>query len=162
MNTSRNPYSPPRAHVADIPRTGAIEATTRTGAKKSLLPLWLASLYCIVTGVGHATGLAMALYGARYMLDWPMPPWVYSLGFIQPAARIAGGVCLIRRTRFSPPLLAALVAITALFPILWQFLQTGAVTVHSGPVLWLQLADLMLLLLITRYAFALRSHGALR
>jgi hypothetical protein len=106
--------------------------------------------------------LATLLYRARDLLDWPMPPWVYSLGFIQPAARIAGGVSLIRRTRFSPPLLAALVAIAVLFPILWQFLQTGAVTVHFGPVLWLQLADLMLLLLITRYAFALHGRGALR
>ena len=162
MDTSRNPYSPPRARVADIPHTGAIEATSATGAKKSLLPLWLASLYCIVTGLGHAAGLALALYRARDLLDWPMPLWVYFLGFIQPTARIAGGVSLIRRTRFTPPLLAAVVTITALFPILWQFLQTGAVTLNFGPVLWLQLADLMLLLLITRYAFALHGRGALR
>jgi hypothetical protein len=159
MNTSRNPYSPPRAHVADIPQTAAAQA------KKSLLPLWFASLYCIVLGVGHAILLTTALYRARYMLDWPMPPWVYALGFIQPVARIAGGVSFIRRSRFSPTLLVTLAVVTALFPILWQILlrsQTGANSLPSGPVLWLALADLTLLILIARYAFALQSRGALR
>jgi hypothetical protein len=112
--------------------------------------------------VGHAAALAMALYRARYLLDWPMPPWVYALGFIQPAARIAGGVSFFRRSRFSPLLLAALVVVTVVYPILWQLLRTGTVAAPSGPLAWLGLADLMLLLLIARYAFALQSRGPLR
>jgi hypothetical protein len=159
MNTSRNPYSPPRAPVADIPQITAAQV------KKSLLPLWFASLYCIVIGVWHAIMLITALYHARDLLDWPMPPWVYALGFIQPVARIAGGVSFIRRSRLSPMLLATLAAVTALWPILWQLLlrsQTGATAVPSGPVVWLGLADLTLLILIARYAFALRSRGILR
>ena len=112
--------------------------------------------------MGHATALAMALYPARYLLDWPMPPWVYALGFIQPVARIAGGVSFIRRSRFSPLLLAVLVGVTVLFPILWQLLRTGTVALPSGPLAWLGLADLMLLLLIARYAFVLQSRGVLR
>lgn len=159
MNTYRNPYSPPRAPVADMPPTTAAQA------KKSLLPLWLASLYCIVIGVGHAILLITALYRARDLLDWPMPPWVYALGFIQPVARIAGGVSFIRRSRFSPMLLATLAVVTVLWPILWQLLlrsQTGAAAVPSGPVAWLGLADLTLLILIARYAFALRNRGVLR
>lgn len=158
-NTYRNPYSPPRAHVADIPQVSAAQA------KKSLLPLWFASLYCIVIGVGHAILLVTLLYRVRDVLEWPMPPWVYALGFIQPAARIAGGVSFIRRSRFSPVLLVTLAVLTALFPILWQILlrsQTGASAPTPGPVVWLALADLMLLILIARYAFALQSRGALR
>ena len=159
MSTYRNPYSPPRAQVADIPQT------TAERVKKSLLPLWVASLYCIVIGVWHAIMLITALYHARDLLDWPMPPWVYALGFIQPAARIAGGVSFIRRSRFSPMLLTTLAVVTALWPILWQILsrsQTGAAPLPSGPVVWLGLADLTLLILIARYAFALRSRGVLR
>ena len=41
------------------------------------------------------------------------------------------------------------------------FPQSGASTLPSGPALWLALADLVLLILIARYAFALRSRGAL-
>ena len=162
MDISRNPYSPPRAQVSDIPQATPAEAGQ---AKRSLLPLWLGSFYCIAMGLWHTTLLAVALYRARDLLDWPMPPWVYALGFIQPAARLAAGVSFIRRSRFSPPLLLTLVAVTALWPILWQGLvrsQTGASTLPSGPALWLSLADLMLLILITRYAFALRTRGALR
>ena len=159
MNINRNPYSPPRAHVADI---AVAQATSVSQTKRSLLPLWAASFYCIVIGMGHAVALAIAVYRARYLLDWPMPPWVYALGFVQPVARIAGGVSFIRRSRFSPLLLAALVGVTVLFPILWQLLRTGTVAVPSGPLAWLGLADLMLLLLIARYAFVLRSRGALR
>jgi hypothetical protein len=62
----------------------------------------------------------------------------------------------------APLLLAALVRVTVLFPILWQILRTGTVAVPSEPLAWLGLADLMLLLLIARYAFALQSRGVLR
>ena len=61
--------------------------------------------------------------------------------------------------------LDTLAVLTALFPILWQILlrsQTGAAVLPSGPVVWLGLADLMLLILIARYAFALRNRGVLR
>lgn len=39
---------------------------------------------------------------------------------------------------------------------------TSATQMPSGPLAWLGLADLMLLLLIARYALVLRSRGALR
>ena len=153
MNT-HNPYSPPRAPVADIPQADP------TRAKRSLMPLWLASLYCLAIGVAHLFMLATALYRARELLEWPMPPWVYMLGFIQPATRIAGGVSFIRRSRFSPELLLAMAVIAVVFPILWAVLGPGRLP--SGPLLGLSLADLTLLVLITRYAFALRQRGVLR
>jgi hypothetical protein len=46
-----------------------------------------------------------------------MPPWVYALGFIQPAARIAGGVSFIRRSRLSPMLLTTLAVVRYAFAL---------------------------------------------
>ena len=63
-------------------------------------------------------------------------------------------------SRWSPELLVALGAITVAFPFLWQAVSGGRL--RFGPYLGLFLADLTLLILITRYAFALRARGVLR
>jgi hypothetical protein len=155
---THNPYSPPRAPVADIPQVSAAQA------KRSLLPLWLASLYCIVVGVGAAIFLLGAIYRALDLIleeTLPVSPWVYLLAFAHPIARLAAGVGLLRRSRFSPALLGVLLAITVVFPFLGRF-ALHLSTLPSGPSVGLFLADVTLLILITRYAFALRSRGVLR
>jgi hypothetical protein len=132
--------------------------------KKSLLPLWLAAFYCIVIGACHFFMLVLALYRARDMLDWLMPQWAYAVGFVQPAIRLAAGISFIRRSRLSPVFFAALTAFTAIFPILWQRYwasQTGY-TFRPGPLSFLVIADLLVMLAITRYAFSLKSRGMLR
>jgi hypothetical protein len=153
-----NPYAPPRADVADVPH--------KTGTpKKSLLPLWLAAFYCIIGGALHVVSLALALYRMADTIDSGLlPAWVYALGFIQPTARLAAGISLVRRSRLSPVFLVVPTVVTAIFPILWQRIwiwQTGQPH-HSGPMAFLVISDLLVMLAITRYAFSLKSRGMLR
>jgi hypothetical protein len=88
----------------------------------------------------------------------------HPVGFIQPVARLAAGISLMRRFRLSPAILVGLTAFTAIFPLLWQRYWT----LHDrqpdshGPLSSLALADLIVLVLITRYVLALRSRGILR
>jgi hypothetical protein len=154
-----NPYAPPRADVADVSQKSS--ATT----KKSLLPLWLAASYCIIIGACHVVMLVLALYRAWDMVDEGLLPGsAYAFGFIQPAARLAAGFSFIRRSKLSPVFFVALTAFTAIFPILWQRYwnsQTGY-AFRPGPLSFLVIADLLVLLAITRYAFALKSRGMLK
>jgi hypothetical protein len=153
-----NPYAPPRADVADV-----LQKSSATG-KRSLLPLWLAAFYCIVGGAWHVVILVLAMYRAGEMLGWLLPVWAYAISFIQPAARLAAGISLIRRSRLSPVFFVALTAVAAIFPILWQRVwtsQTGAA--HSaGPLSFLAIPDLLVLLAITGYAFSLKRRGMLK
>jgi hypothetical protein len=108
--------------------------------------------------------LAQTLYRAVDMSEWLVPPWAFAVAFIQPAARLAAGISFIRRSRLSPVIFAALTAFTAIFPILWQLYwtsQTGS-AFHPGSTSLLVIADLMVLVAITRYAFSLKSRGMLK
>jgi hypothetical protein len=112
MNTDRNPYAPPAADVV-------LNQTNSTTQKKSLLPMWLAALYCIVIGAGHLVMLVQITYRTWDMDDW-LPGWAHAVAFVQPLA------------------------------------------LFTWPLSLLYLADLMVLVLITRYVFALRGRGMLR
>jgi hypothetical protein len=156
MNTDRNPYAPPSADVV-------LNQTNSTTQKKSLLPMWLAALYCIVIGTGHLVMLVQITYRTWDMDDW-LPGWAHAVAFMQPVARLAAGISLIRRFRVSPAIFGGLSAFTAIFPLVWQrywTYMTGR-SLFTWPLSLLYLADLMVLVLITRYVFALRSRGLLR
>ena len=125
--------------------------------------MWLAALYCIVIGAGHLVMLAQITYQTWDMDDW-LPGWAHAVGFILPVARLAAGFSLLRRFRLTPAIFVGLSAFTAIFPLLWQrywTYMTGK-AIFTWPLSLLTLADVTVLVLITRYVFALRSRGMLR
>jgi hypothetical protein len=131
--------------------------------KKSLLPIWICGIYCVATGAWQLGQLAAALYNARDMVSWLLPPWLYVVAFVLPVARVAAGISFIRKFKHSPIFLLALTVYRGVFPVVWYYFwvsQTGK-RVPGGPLPIGAIADLFLLAAITVYAFVLKRRGAL-
>jgi hypothetical protein len=159
MVTDRNPYAPPAADVV-LPAQ-----KTAAPSKRSLLPLWLSALYCLITGAGSLVALVLVTYRLRNDDVGAMLGWGFAIGILHPIARFAAGISLIRRARIAPQLCVALIVVTVAGPILWRLyvaLFAGRSFGYSSPNILLAIGELLLLLVITRYAFALRSAGMLQ
>jgi hypothetical protein len=154
----RNPYAPPSAD--------GVLLTQRNAApkKRSLLPLWLAALYCCITGACYLYVLVSVIYRLWDADLGGLLAWGFAIGILHPVARFAAGISLIRRARIAPNLCVALIIVTAAGSFLWQLYTRlqGRPSSYSVPNILLGVAEVLLLLVITRYAFALRSHGILR
>jgi hypothetical protein len=159
MVTDRNPYAPPAADGVLLAQKNA------TPSKRSLLPLWLAALYCLITGAGYFYALVSVTYRLWDADLGGMLGWAFAIGVMHPVARFAAGIGLIRRARIAPQLCVALIIVTVAGPIVWRLyaaLFEGRPFAYSSPNILLAIGEVPLLLVITRYAFALRSAGMLK
>jgi len=159
MSSARNPYAPPATDVARL------EEGKSAPSKRSLLPLWLAALYCFITGAGYLWTLGWV---ARDLWNEGLGAtlfWAVAVGFLHPIARFAAGISLIRRHRFAPQLCVVLIIVTVAGPIFWRLyseLFEGRHFSYSSPNILLAIGEVLLLSVITRYAFALRKDGMLK
>ena len=159
MVTDRNPYAPPAADGVLLAQKNA------TPPKRSLLPLWLAALYCFITGAAYLYALVSVTYRLWDAELGAVLGWAFAIGVMHPVARFSAGISLIRRARIAPKLCVALIIVTVAGPVIWQLytvLFQDRPSSYSAPNILLGIAEVLLLSVITRYAFTLRSDGMLR
>jgi hypothetical protein len=159
MSPARNPYAPPNADVMLSAQKAAAPK------KRSLLPLWLSAFYCFITGAGYLLTLVVVTHNLWNDNLGATLLWAVAIGVLHPIARFAAGISLIRRSRMAPQLCVVLIVVTVAAPILWRLysvLFEGGHFSYSTPNILLASGEVLLLSVITRYAFALRSAGMLK
>jgi len=159
MSSARNPYAPPAADVVLSAQSKAAPS------KRSLLPLWLSALYCLITEAGYLGALILVTYRLRDADLGGMLGWAFAIGIMHPIARFAAGISLVRRARIAPRLCVVVIIVTIAGPVLWRLyteLFEGRSFSYSTPNILLAIGEVLLLSMITRYAFALRNAGILK
>ena len=153
----RNPYTPPAARVDDS--TGTARPTA-----KSVWPLWLATGYCLSTGLLSFVASTLVL-ASNWNLALSLAPWwLYAISYLAPIIRTAAGVLLLRRSRFAVPACCISAAWRAMLmvvlPVFWQTL-TEAQLVQPPLYAAAGRADLVVLAAIAWATFGWKKSGAL-
>jgi hypothetical protein len=146
MSTDSNPYVPPEAVAA-----GPSAPTVRRG--KSLLPLWLAGAYLVFGTLTQLLAMAVVLVRA-----WPFPPLPGRLyvALLPILLLFSAGIALFRRAAFAPELLLTAIILRTELRLVLPLIP-GQLFIQSP----LDIADWLVLLMITLYAFQLRGRGVL-
>lgn len=144
MSTDPNPYSPPQTAVKDVLR----EPPALPRGPYSVWALWLSAAYCILGPLLQLFMAGRLLRGNLFLLSMLS---VY-VRFVPVFLTMGAGVALLQRARFSAGLLLSLLIIQLEFRFLSAVSERG----------YLFLADPLILMAITVYAYVLRGRGVLR
>jgi hypothetical protein len=126
--------------------------------------LWLATGYCLLTGLTSFAAISLLLTTSWDMALSLAPWWVYATSYVTPIARMTAGTLLLRRSTHGVAACCASAAWTGVHmvvaPVYWQALTGAAV---SQPPLYAAAsrADLVLLAVIAWATFGWKKRGAL-
>ena len=153
----RNPYTPPASRVDDA------SGTARPTAK-SVWPLWLATGYCLSTGLMSFAATTLLLAGNWDVAVSLAPWWLYAISYVAPIIRMAAAALLLRRSRLAVAACCISAAWRAMLmlvlPVVWQALLE---TQFTQPPLYAAAdrADLVVLVVIAWATFRWQKRGAL-